>query len=173
MLELLDFLHQPLQMRSSQIPPEKASRRDVLLPPSFSPLAPGRKDASTQHAHAPGHNTLAPDHLQECHAGVSPVLVHVSCPASEFQCLLQPPFLVAQPALLASVLLSLPRLLPLDTATLFAPQVVQNAGSSRGPAAVEAIAAAYLQNLLRTGPFEKYRSRVLSPPLLSAHNFLL
>src|SRR6266851_2116123 len=165
MFVLLDFLYQPLQTRSSQILPEKASRRDVPLPPSFSPLAPGRQDASALRAYAPGRNTLAPDHPPEYHAVASPGSVHASCPASEFRCLLQRPFLVTQPALLTSALLSLPRLLLLDTAIPFAPQVVQNAGSSVGPASAEAIAAAPLQSLL--GPC----SSVLSPSF--AHSFLL
>src|SRR5215469_10079320 len=153
-----DFLHQPLQRRSSQIPPEKASHRDVQLPPSFLPLAPGRKDASAQRAYAPGRNTLAPGHPPECHADVSPCLVHASCPASEFRYLLQPRFLVAQPALLTSALLSLPRLLPLNIAISFAPRFVQNAGSSEGPAFAEAIAAAPLQSLLKHGSYESYCS---------------
>src|SRR6266849_6601379 len=171
MFVLLDSLYQPLQTRSSQILPEKASHRDVPLPPSFSPLAPGRKDASAQRAYAPGRNTLAPGHPPEYHAGAFPGSVHASCPASEFRYLLQRPFLVTQPALLTSALLSLPRLLLLDTAIPFAPQVVQNVGSSVGPASAEAIAAAPLQSLLGPGPYERYCSCELSPS--SAHSSLL
>src|SRR5260370_21385377 len=167
----LDSLHQPLQTRSNRILPEKASHRDVLLPPSFSPLAPGRKDASAQRAYAPGRNSLAPDHPPEYHAGAFPGSVHASCPASECRYQLQRPFLVTQPALLTSGLLSLPRLLLLDTAIPFAPQVVQNAGSSVGPAFAEAIAVAPLQSLLGSGPYERYYSCVLSPSF--AHSSLL
>src|SRR5215469_1783041 len=171
MLVRQDYLYQPLRTRSSQILPAKASHRDVLPPPSFSQLAPGRKDASAQRAYVLGCNSLVPGYPPECHAGVSPGLVHASYPASEFRCLLPRPFPAAQPALLTSALLTLPRLLLLDTAIPFAPPVVQNAGSSVGPAIAEAIAAALLQSLLGPGSYERYRSRVLIPS--SIHSFLL
>src|SRR5258708_26902764 len=123
-----DSRYLPLQMRSSQTLPERAILRVVRLAPSFSQLAPGRRDASTQHACVSGHNTLAPGHPPECHAGGSPSLAHAPCPSSGARCLSQRPFLVAQPSVLTSVPPNLLQLLPLEHASQVSLQVVQSAG---------------------------------------------